>query len=287
MAGLSVAQIAHAFLVSESTMERRLSRAKSKIRTANIPFRVPDREVLVDRLDPVRHVVASIFTEGHTRSQGDTLVHGDLCDEAAWLAELLVVLVPNDGELRGLAALIAFTDARRSTRFDDDGSLVLLEDQDRRRWDRAAIERGRAHLSASYALAQLGPFQIEAAIAALHASAPTFEATDWVQVVRMYDLLAVKAPSPVVELNRAVAVAHRDGPAAGLALLDPLLDPLDGYSYLHAARAELLLRVDRPEDARDAFAAALDRCANEVERRHLAARLAQLDRPHPDRPHPD
>ena len=260
-------------------MERRLTRARAKIRAAGIPFRVPDREVLVERLVPVRHVIASIFTEGHTRSDGATLVHGDLCDEAVWLAELLVDLVPDDAEARGLAALIAFNDARRSTRFDDTGALVLLEDQDRSSWDQQAIVRGREHLRAAHDLADLGPFQLEAAVAALHATAGSFEATDWPAVVRLYDALALRSPSPVVELNRAVAVSYRDGELAGLALIDPLVDALSEYSYLHAARGELLIRLERHAEAAGAFDEALRCCTNEVEARHLRARRAALGPP--------
>lgn len=279
VAGLSVHQIARAFLVSEPTMERRLTRARAKIRAAGIPFRVPDREVLVERLVPVRHVIASIFTEGHTRSDGASLVHGDLCDEAVWLAELLVELVPDDAEVRGLAALIAFNDARRATRFDDGGALVLLEDQDRSAWDPRAIARGREHLVVAHGLGDLGPFQLEAAVAAVHATADTFDATDWSVVVRLYEALALRSPSPVVELNRAVAVSYRDDATAGLALIDPLIDVLCDYSYLHAARAELMVRLERHDEAADAFDEALRCCTNEVEARHLRARRAAVAPP--------
>lgn len=279
VAGLSVRQIARAFLVPAGTMERRLTRAKAKIRAAGIPFRVPDRGTLVDRLSPVRHVVATIFTEGHTRSDGATLVHGDLCDEAVWLVELLVRLVPDDAETRGLAALIAFSDARRGTRFDRDGALVLLEDQDRSAWDVAAIERGREHLSVAHELADLGPFQLEAAVAAVHATAPTFADTDWSVVVALYEALVLRSPSPVVELNRAVAVSYRDGPDAGLALVDPLVEVLADYAYLHAARGELLVRLGRADEAADALDEALRCCTNEVEAAHLRARRAAVAPP--------
>lgn len=279
VAGLSVRQIARAFLVPAATMERRLTRAKAKIRAAGIPFRVPDREALVDRLSPVRHVVATIFTEGHTRSHGESLVHGDLCDEAVWLAELLVELVPDDAEVRGLAALIAFNDARRSSRFGPDGALVLLEDQDRGGWDQDAIERGRAHLRVAHALGELGPFQLEAAVAAVHATAPSFAETDWSVIVQMYEALALRSPSPVVELNRAVAVSYRDGPEAGLALVDPLVEVLADYSYLHAARGELLARLGRHDRAVDAFDQALRCCRNDVEVGHLRARRAAVGPP--------
>lgn len=279
VAGLSVAQVARAFLVPDATMERRLGRARAKIRTAGIPFRVPGREELTQRLEPVRHVVASIYTEGHTRSHGGTLVHGDLCDEAVWLAELLASLVPDDPEVRGLAALIAFGEARRPARSASGGQLVLLEHQDRSRWDVGAIERGREHLRAAHELGSLGPFQLEAAVAALHSTAPSFDATDWSMIVALYDALVLRAPSPVVELNRAVAVSYRDGPAAGLALIEPLVEVLDGYSYVHAARGELLLRSGRPADAVAAFDRALDRCTNEVETEHLRTRRDAAVRP--------
>lgn len=276
VAGLSVRQIARAFLVGEATMEKRLVRAKSKIRTANIPFRVPDRDVLVERLDTVRHVVSLIFNEGHTRSHAGSLVHGDLCDEAAWLADLLVHLAPDDPENHGLAALIALTDARRHARVDTTGDatghLVLLADQDRSKWDRSRIEHGKAHLAAAYELHSLGPYQLEAAIAAVHATTPTFDDTDWRLVVQLYDALVAHAPSPVVELNRAVAISYRDGPAAGLAALEPLAPKLTTYLYYHAAHAELLLRVGRRPEATAAFELALEHCTNNVERRHLTRR---------------
>jgi RNA polymerase sigma-70 factor (ECF subfamily) len=196
-----------------------------------------------------------------------------------WLAELLVELVPDDAEVRGLAALIAFNDARRATRFDDGGALVLLEDQDRSSWDPLAIARGREHLVVAHGLGDLGPFQLEAAVAAVHATADTFDATDWSVVVRLYEALALRSPSPVVELNRAVAVSYRDDATAGLALIDPLIDVLRDYSYLHAARAELLVRLERHDEAADAFDEALRCCTNEVEARHLRARRAAVAPP--------
>src|SRR5262245_25839276 len=217
--GLSVAQIAKALLVSEAAMARRIGRAKTKIRGARIPFTLPDRATLVERLEVVRRVVFLIFTEGHTSSTSATLVRGDLCDEAVWLSELLVELVPDDPEGHGLAALILLTDARRSTRLDAEGSLVLLEQQDRSAWDRERIDRGLRHLTAAYDLHEAGPFQLQAAIAAVHATARSFDDTDWPLIVRLYEALYRREPTPVVALNRAVALSYADGAEHGLRAL--------------------------------------------------------------------
>ncbi len=272
--GLSVAQIAKAFLVSEAAMARRIGRAKTKIRAARIPFTLPDRATLVQRLEVVRRVVFLIFTEGHTSSTLATLVRGDLCDEAVWLSELLVELVPGDPEGHGLAALVLLTDARRSTRLDRAGGLVLLEDQDRSAWDSERIDHGLAHLGKAYELHQGGPFQLQAAIAAVHATSPSFSRTDWPLIVRLYDALLRREPTAVVALNRAVALSYADGAEHGLRALAPLVDELATYPYFHSARAELLLRAGRPADAATAFDDALRWCHNDAERRHLAARRA-------------
>jgi RNA polymerase sigma-70 factor (ECF subfamily) len=215
-----------------------------------------------------------IFTEGHTSSTAASLVRGDLCDEAVWLSELLVELVPGDAEGHGLAALVLLTDARRAARLDPAGGLVLLEDQDRAAWDRTRINHGLAHLAKAYDLHAAGPFQLQAAIAAAHATAPSFSATDWPLVVRLYDSLVRREPTAVVALNRAVAVSYADGAENGLRALAPLADELATYPYFHSARAELLLRTGRHADATTAFDDALQWCRNDAERRHLTARRA-------------
>ncbi len=276
--GLSTAQIAGAFLVAEATMAKRLVRAKHKIRTAGVPFAVPDRDQLAGRLVPVLAVVYLIFTEGHASADAATLLRGDLCDEARWLADLLARLLPDEPEVLGLGALLCFSDARRATRFDDAGRVLLLEDQDRSRWDRALIDEGCARLDAAVALGRLGPYQVQAAIAAEHALTPTVADTDWAAIVARYDLLATMVPGPVVALNRAVAVAMVDGPARGLDLLDDLGadGSLDGYRYFHAARADLLRRLGRIDEAAGAYRAALACTASAPEQAFLQARLDAL-----------
>ncbi len=275
VAGLSTAQIARAFFVSESTMGRRLSRAKTKIRGAGIPFTVGDRSTLIDRVAVVSGVIYSIFTEGHSSASAATLVRGDLCDEAVWLAGLLHSLVPDDPEVSGLLALLLFTDARRATRVDADGALVTLARQDRSRWDRSAIERGREALAAAHRRQQSGPYQIQAAIAAVHATAPSFAATDWAVIVKLYDVLLHHNPAPVVALNRAVAVGRLDGPRAGLdALAVHDLAELASYPYLHSTCAEFCLELGLRDEAAAAFAEAIRHCGNDAERRHLEGRRA-------------
>ncbi len=275
--GLSTTQIARAFLVAEPTMAKRLVRAKNKIRTAGIPFSIPEGEQRTERLDAVLRIVYLIFTEGHTASDAAELIRGDLCDEARWLADLLSRLLPTDPEVLGLGALIAFTDARRDTRLDADGHLVLLEDQDRSRWDRQLIERGLALLRRTWG-GPVGPYLLQATIAAFHATAPSSDATDWGEIVRLYDALAVVSPSPVVELNRAVAIAMAQGPAEALELLDELQrrGDLEDYRYLHAARADVLRRLGRDEEARHAYRRALELGGSGPERRFMEERLAEL-----------
>lgn len=270
--GLSVAQIAKALLVSDAAMARRIGRAKTKIRVARIPFALPDRATLVERLEVVRRVVFLIFTEGHSSATAATLVRGDLCDEAVWLSELLVELVPDDPEGHGLAALILLTDARRSTRLDAEGSLMLLEQQNRAAWDRERIDRGLRHLAAAYDVHDAGPFQLQAAIAAVHATTPSFDDTDWPLIVRLYDALYRREPTPVVALNRAVALSYADGAEHGLRALQPLDAELSSYPYFHSAMGELLLRVGRRAEAVAAFDDALRWCSNDAEERHLTAR---------------
>ena len=277
VAGLSTTQIARSFLVSTDTMTRRLTRAKTKIRSAHIPFVVPDRDALITRLGAVCDVIHLIFTEGHSSATETSLVRGDLCDEATWLAELVATLVPDAPEVRGLVALLLFTNARRSTRVDEHGSFVPLADHDRSLWDRAAIERGREHLAAAHAHTMPGRFQFMAAIAALHATAPSLADTDWTTIVKLYTALYRRDPSPIVALNQAVAISYADGPQAGLAALD-LIDSktLDSYAYFYSARAELLVRTGRGHDALEAFEAALGVTTNPTERAYLQGRRASV-----------
>lgn len=285
VAGLSTPQIARAFLVSEETMTRRLTRAKSKIRAARIPFDPPSRDTLTERIGAVCEVISSIFTEGHASATDTALIRGDLCEEAIWLAELLSTLVPTDPEVAGLHALLLLTDARRPSRLDRHGSPVLLADQDRTLWDQPMIARGLAELARAHSFQRGGPFQFQAAIAALHATAPTFEATDWPAVLRLYDVLLRRQPSALVALNRAIAVDHVHGPAAALAALDaiPLADDLagdiDGYVYFHTARADVLARLDRLDDAAAALDRAIECSTNESERSFLRRRLQDLNEP--------
>ncbi|MFI5043450.1 MAG: RNA polymerase sigma factor [Acidimicrobiales bacterium] len=281
--GLSTAQIATAFVVPEPTMAKRLVRAKEKIRVAGVPFTVPERDRFDDRLDAVLGVIYLIFTEGHTAASASTLVRGDLCDEARWLAGLLAVLLPDEPEALGLDALLCFTDARRPARVDRDGRIVLLADQDRARWDRSLVAEGSTRLRSALRIGRVGPYQLQAAIAGAHMAAERAEDTDWRAILGLYDVLAMVEPTPVVALNRAVAVAMADGPAAGLALLDRLEadGDLDGFRYLHAARADLLRRLGRFPEAADAYRRSLDLTENEAERDVLVARLSDLPPPDP------
>ncbi len=276
--GLTTAEIARAFLVSEPTMAARITRAKKKIAAARIPYRVPPTNELPDRLDAVLTVVHLLYTTGHTAPHGDRLVRTELVERALDLARLLHALLPDDREVRGLLALLLLTDARRATRTDADGRLLLLEEQDRSRWDRQAMTEGRELVRQALRRGQPGRFALQAAIAVVHAEAPTYADTDWREVLGLYDALLAVWPSPVVALNRAVAVAMVDGPTAGLAALDPLAgDPhLAGYPYLAATRADLLRRLGRPEDAAQAYRSALALATNAAERDFLARRLAEV-----------
>jgi RNA polymerase sigma-70 factor (ECF subfamily) len=277
LCGLSTAEIARALLVPEATMAKRLVRAKAKIVGAHIPYRVPADHELPDRLAGVLAVVYLVFTEGHTATSGEHLVRFDLCDEALRLARLLRELLPDEGEVAGLLALLVLSDARRATRVDAAGDLVLLTDQDRTRWDSAAISEGAALVAEALrrSAGSPGPYQLQAAIAACHATSPTFEATDWEQIAELYRLLEARAPSPIVSLNRAVAVAERDGPAAGLELVGAI-EGLEHFHLWHAVRADLLRRLGRGDESAAAYRAALGCEASAAERRFLDRRLAEV-----------
>lgn len=272
--GLSTAEIARAFLVTEATMAARVTRAKKKITAARIAYRVPDAEELPDRLDAVLTVVHLLYTTGHTAPTGDRLVRVDLVEKAFDLARMLRALMPDEREVRGLLALLLLTDARRATRTGADGELLLLAEQDRDQWDRTAIAEGAALVPGALR-GGAGRFALQAAIAALHAEAPTYNDTDWRQIVALYDVLLTVWTSPVVALNRAVAVSMVDGPAAALAALDaPDADGrLAGYRYLPATRADLLRRLGRRAEAAAQYWQALELTDNVAERGFLQRRL--------------
>ncbi|MGH8774836.1 MAG: RNA polymerase sigma factor [Jiangellaceae bacterium] len=279
LAGLSTSEVAQAFLVPEATMAQRLVRAKRKIREAQIPYRVPSAAELPNRLPAVLRVVYVVFTESYAASRGALLVRTGLADEALRLARILHDLLPGEREVVGLLALLLLVDARRPARTDSGGDLVLLEDQDRSQWDSAMIEEGTALVPRSLRGGQPGPYALQAAIAALHDEAPGADTTDWQQIVGLYDVLQAVAPSPVVELNRAVAVAMAHGPSAGLALLDELAagGSLDRHHRLPAARAQLLERLGRFPEAAVAYRTAVELAGNEPERAFLRRRLASVE----------
>jgi RNA polymerase sigma-70 factor (ECF subfamily) len=276
--GLSTAEIAQAFLVPEPTMAARVTRAKKKISAARIAYRVPGPAELPDRLDAVLTVVHLLYTTGHTAPGGGSLVRDDLVDRAIQLARMLHLLMPDEPEVRGLLALLLLTDARRATRCAPDGRLLLLEEQDRTQWDRPAIGEGTALVREALRGGRPGRFALQAAIAALHAQAPSYADTDWRQILLLYDLLGRAWTSPVVTLNRAVALAMADGPEAGLAEIGELEQDgrLAGYRYLPAAKADLLRRLGRLGEAAQAYRAALELTANEAERSFLSHRLAEI-----------
>ncbi len=281
LGGLTTEEIARAFLVPVPTLAQRLVRAKKKIRDAAIPYRIPDPDELPQRLESVLAVVYLIFTEGHAATHGDAPIRADLCTEAIRLSRLLVQHFPQSGEARGLLALLLLTDARREARLDAEGHVVSLEEQDRSRWDRAKIAEGEAVLDAVIDDGTLGPYALQAAIAAVHARAARAEDTDWPRIAAFYGLLAQLTPSPVVELNRAIAVAMADGPDRGLPLLDALETggELVDYHLLAAARADLFRRAGRLDEAADAYRRALSLASNEAERRFLARRIEECADP--------
>lgn len=281
LGGLTVAEIASAFLVQEGAMARRITRAKAKITAAHIPFRVPSEDDVRERLEGVLTVIFLIFNEGYLAGAGDDPVRVELTDEAVRLGRLLRTLLPEDGEVAGLLALMLLTDARRAARFSAGGDLVVLADQDRGVWDRALIEEGHALVrerlvAVAAGGAAPGRFQLLAAINAVHTHAATSEATDWAQVVTLYDRLVRVDPSPVVRLNRAVAVAEVEGADAALAEVERLEEGLEGYHPWHVTRAELLLRLGRDAEARDAFDRAIALTDNAAEQAHLRGRRAGL-----------
>ena len=280
LAGLSTPEVARAFLVPAATMAQRIVRAKRKIRDARIPFRVPDAHELPARLPGVLRVVYLIFTEAYAASAGPELVRADLAEEAIRLARILRRLLPDEHEVMGLLALLLLVDARRAARTDADGSLVLLDEQDRSLWDRDRIAEGRRLVVDALRARAPGQYGLQAAIAAVHDEAADVATTDWPQVVDLYGVLAQVAPSPLVDMNRAVAVAMRDGPAAGLDLIDALADDdrLRGYHLLPSARADLLRRLGRHEDAAVAYRLALELVGNEPERAYLERRLSEMVR---------
>jgi RNA polymerase sigma-70 factor (ECF subfamily) len=275
---LTTPEIAHAFLVPEPTMAQRLVRAKHKIRNAGIPYRVPDAHLLPERTAAVLAVIYLLFNEGYAATSGDALVRVDLCAEAIRLGRVLTDLMPDEPEVTGLLVLMLLHDARRAGRVDPNGDLVPLEDQDRRLWDRDAIDAAATMLDAAVRRGEPGPYQVQAAIAACHATAPTAAATDWVEIAALYGELTRMTSSPVVALNRAVAIAMADGPDAGLRIVDALDadGALPGYHLLPATRADLLRRLERYDEAAASYRAALALATADADRRYLQRRLTEV-----------
>ncbi|MEO8717145.1 MAG: RNA polymerase sigma factor [Burkholderiales bacterium] len=275
--GLKTEEIAHAFLSPAPALAQRIVRAKAKIRDAKIPYAVPGKDELAERLDAVLRVIYLVFNEGYSASSGSTVTRGDLSQEAIRVGRLLVELLP-EPEAMGLLALMLLHESRRAARSRADGELVLLEDQDRGLWNRELIAEGVALTTRALKTRMFGPYCLQAAIAAVHAEAPNAGATDWSEIIGLYDVLSRLDPSPVVALNRAVAVAMRDGPEAGLKIVDPLLEELDGYHLAHAVRADLCRRLGRKAEALASYEKALSLTRQEPERRFLAGRIAALEK---------
>ncbi|MBX4928270.1 RNA polymerase sigma factor [Rhizobium binae] len=275
--GLTTEEIAHAFLIPAPTVAQRIVRAKNRIRAANIPYEVPGREALPERLDRVLHVIYLVFNEGYSASSGDAVVRADLTGEAIRLARLLLALLPHP-DVCGLMALMLLQDSRRSARSSEEEALVLLADQDRSRWDRAKISEGLAFLAKAMRTEEIGTYTVQAAIAAEHAKVPTAEETDWRRIAFFYDLLLAAQPSPVVELNRAVAISMAEGPAKGLDLIDAILGrrELQAYHLAHSARADFLRRLGRREEAIASYQTALSLCRQEPEQAFLRKRISAL-----------
>lgn len=277
LGGLNTREIARAFLVAEATMAQRLVRAKRKIRDAGIPYRVPPDDLLPERLAAVLAVIYLIFNEGYSASEGDDLIRHDLCAEAIRLGRVLIALMPDEPESRGLLALMLLHDSRRDARISSSGEPMLLEDQDRLLWDRSQIDEGLRQLTFAERRRRPGQYQIQAAIAGEHAQSGTPDQTDWPRIAMLYGLLTKLNPSPVVELNRAVAVAMAMGPEYGLEIIDSIRDELDPYRWMHSTRAELLRKLGRYDEAREAFLHALELAENAAERSLLNKRLHEME----------
>ena len=276
LGGLTTHELARAFLVPEPTMAQRLARARAKIRNARIPYRVPPIDLLPERLDALLAVIYLIFNEGYSATSGDEPIRKELCLEAIRLCRVLIALMPGSAETRGLLALMLLHDSRRETRLDEAGELVLLSEQDRSRWDRSEIREGIEVLEEALALNNPGPYQVQAAISSLHAEAPTAEQTDWRQIAVLYETLAMMTPSPVIDVNRAVAVGMADGPQEGLRILEGLGDRAKGYYPFHVVRADLLRRSGQLEEAIESYERAIALCNNPAERSHLQRQLDPL-----------